>query len=135
MDWKTLGISIASYLLPVIAAVLLAFISYGLKYLTKKWKINLDLSQDTAIRIALRAAICGAEELAARKLKLDKNKGMTGAEKAQWVFDRVNQQWPDLVNVDLHKMMDEELAQMSGVGATGARVVGQDPAPGNVTLP
>jgi hypothetical protein len=131
MDWKTFGISLASYLLPVIAAILSALAAYGLRYLAKKWKIDLDLAQDAAIRTAVRSAIAGAEEMASRKLKLEPGKAVPGSEKAQWVFDRVNQMFPDLININLHKMIDEELAQIRGVGATGDRVVGIDSAPTN----
>ena len=119
MDWKSLGIQVLSYMLPVIAAVLTSLTTWGLSLLAKKWKIDLNLSQDAAIRIAIRAAIGGAEEWASRKLKLDAKAGVSGAEKAQWVIAVVEKQWPNLTPAELDRMIDEELSAISGVGATG----------------
>lgn len=125
MDWGELGLEILSYLLPVIAAVLTGLISWGLTKLVKKWGIQLDLTKDAAIRRSIRAAIGGAEEWSANKLKLE-DKSVSGAEKARWVHTQVSKLWPDLVPDDLDGFVSEELSSMRGVGATGNRVVGVD---------
>jgi len=126
MDWGSIGMTLMSYLLPVIAAVLTGLISWGLTKLFKKWGVQLDLTKDAAIRQAVRIAIGGAEEWAARKMKLDAKPD--GAEKAKWVHDQVSRLWPRLLPDDLDGMIDEELAAMQGVGATG-NAIGVAPAP------
>jgi len=123
MDWGQLGMDIMSMLLPVIAALLTAVITWGLSKLAKKWGINLDLTKDATIRVAIRTAIGGAEEWAERKWKID-GKKPEGAEKAKWVHDQVSALWPTLLPDNLDGMIDEELAAMSGVGATEDHVVG-----------
>jgi len=123
MDWGQLGMDILAILLPVIAAILTAVISWGATKLAKKWGIQLDLSKDATIRMAIRTAIGGAEEWAARKMKLE-DKSVDGAEKAKWVHDQVSALWPKLLPDSLDGMIDEELAAMAGVGATEDRVVG-----------
>lgn len=123
MDWGQLGLDILSYVFPVLAAVLVAVASWGLSKLGKKWGIEVDLAKDAAVRQAIRIAIGGAEEWAARKLKLE-DKKVQGAEKAKWVHDVVSRMFPKLFPDDLDRMIDEELAAMSGVGATGDVVVG-----------
>ena len=124
MDFGKLGMDLLSLLLPVIAAVLSGLIAWGLTKLTKKWGINLDMTKDAALRIAIRTAIGGAEEWAERKWNIDGNKP-EGAEKAKWVHDQVSALWPTLIPDSLDRMIDEELATMKGVGATGDTVVGE----------
>ena len=123
MDWSGIGLQLLSYLLPVIAAVLTALSSWGLTLLAKKWKIDLDLTKDAALRLALRAAIGGAEEWAARKLKLDPEAAVDGAEKAKMVKGIIEAKWPKLTPAELDQLIDEELAATKGVGATQDRVV------------
>jgi hypothetical protein len=117
------GMTLLSYLLPVIAAVLTGLISWGLSKLFKKWGIDLDLTKDATVRSAIRTAISGAEEWSERKLKIE-GKKPEGAEKAKWVHAQVSRMWPKLLPNDLDGMIDEELSLMSGVGATGDRVIG-----------
>ena len=124
MDFGKLGMDLLSLLLPVIAAVLSGLIAWGLTKLTKKWGINLDMTKDAALRIAIRTAIGGAEEWAERKWNIDGNKP-EGAEKAKWIHDQVSALWPTLIPDSLDRMIDEELATMKGVGATGDTVVGE----------
>lgn len=123
MDWSEFGLTILSYVLPVLAAVIGSLVAWGVKKLVNKWGIQLDLHKDSQLRIAVRAAIKGAEEWAARKMKLDTDKAVTGAEKASWVQKRIQRMFPELLPDDLEALIDEELASMWGVGSTGERVV------------
>lgn len=130
MDFGKLGMDLLSLLLPVIAAVISGLLAWGLTKLTKKWGINLDMTKDAALRIAIRTAIGGAEEWAERKWNLD-GKKPEGADKAKWVHDQVSALWPKLIPDSLDRMIDEELSTMKGVGATGDTVVGfTSPTPG-----
>lgn len=117
MDWANLGLTILSYLLPVAALVLTTLLSWGMTYLGRRYKVQLDLTQDAALRVAVRAAIGGAEEWGARKLKIQ-GKRVPSAEKAAWVKKAVTSQWPKLLPEDLDRLLDEEIAAMHGVGAT-----------------
>jgi len=117
------GMDLLGILLPVLAAVLTAVVSWAISKLAKKWGIQLDMSKDAAMRTAIRTAIGGAEEWAERKWKIDCNRSK-GAEKAKWVHDQVSALWPTILPDNLDNMIDEELAAMSGVGATGDTVVG-----------
>lgn len=114
---KEISLELLSMLLPVIAAVLTAMSSWAIGLLVKRYKLKLSLDQDEVVRLAIRRAIWAAEEWAARELKLG-NKDITGVEKAQWVKSLLIQLYPDLIPNDLDRMLDEELAQIGGLGAT-----------------
>jgi hypothetical protein len=115
---STLLSQILGALLPVLAAFLAGLLAWVLSIVARKLGISLDLARDAAIRAAIRAAIGGAEEWAARRLKTSEP-AASGAEKAQWVLDAVQRQWPGVLPADLKRMLDEELAYLPRVGATG----------------
>lgn len=126
MDWGQLGIETLSYLLPIVAAVLSALSSWALVALKKKWNLEVDITTDAAIRTSIRAAIAGAEEWAARKMKAE-GKPAQSASKAKWAWDTVSKVWPKLKEGDFAELLDQELALMMGVGATGNKIVGDTP--------
>ena len=123
MDWGQFGLNLMATLLPILAMVLTAFASWGLQILAKKWGLQLDLEKDAAVRMAVRTAIGGAEEWAARKLMLDDDV-VDGADKAKWVHQQVTALWPKLIPDGLDRMIDEELSLMYDVGATQKTMVG-----------
>jgi hypothetical protein len=119
--WYQVWHGALEYLLPACAVLLTALASWGLKRLATKLGLQVDLTQEAAIRQAVRAAIGAAEEMAAKKLKLeDKGPDM---DKLGWVITTLDKQWPKLAPEDLERMIHEEIASMSGVGATGDKVI------------
>lgn len=122
MDWSSLGLGVLGYVFPVLAIILTSLAAWGLQRLAVKFGIDINLKRDAAIRFAVRAAIAGAEEWAARKLKLDDQK-VHASEKLAWVKKVIEAQWPKLLPDDLDRIIDEELATMRGVGATGDKTV------------
>ena len=122
MDWKHLGIQILGYLLPVMAALLTALGSWGLTMLAKKFGLDIDLRKDAMIRNAVRNGIAAAEEWGQRQIK-DEDNGPSGAAKLEWAKGLIMKQWPKMLPEDLDRMLDEELAQMQGPGATGDKAL------------
>jgi hypothetical protein len=119
--WYQIWHGALEYLLPGCAVLLTALASWGLKRLATKLGLQVDLTQAAALRQAVRAAIGAAEELAAKKLKLDdKSESM---DKLGWVISTLDKQWPKMAPDDLERMIHEEIASMSGVGATGEKVI------------
>ena len=107
-------------LLPIIGALLTALSSYAVTLLTKKMGVQLEKEQKNLIRTAVRSGIAGAEEWAARKAKLEK-RNIAGAEKAIWLHDRIKKMYPKLASDELDALIDDELAQLKDVGATGEK--------------
>lgn len=114
---------IMGYILQGLAALISAMILVGLQRLAKRFNLQLSEREQAMVRGAVRKAIAGAEEWAARELKANRQP-VAGVQKAARVKGMVTAQWPKLLPDDLDRMIDEELAAMSGVGATGDRVVG-----------
>lgn len=111
-------LNIPLFMLPLLAAVLTAVAWKLVAALLKKWGVDLSESQERALRSSVRRAIGGAEEWAARELKIDKAK-KSGGEKEAWVRMRLKKLYPDLLDDDLALYIDEELARINGVGASG----------------
>ena len=119
---QTLLNEIMGYVLQGLAALIAAMILVGLQRLQQRFRLQLTEREQDMIRQAVRRGIAGAEEWAARELKT-KRAPVAGVQKAARVKDMVAAQWPNLLPADLDRMLDEELATMPGVGATGARTV------------
>lgn len=103
--------------LPVLGALLTAISSYAVTLIAKRLKIRLADEEQALLRLAVRKAIAGAEEWAARKANLETNP-IAGASKAQWVHDRIKEKFPKITSDELDRMLDEELALIADVGAT-----------------
>ncbi len=114
--------SIIAELLPVLSAVLTALAAYGVSLLAKRLKLHLADEHQAILRLAVRKAISGAEEWAARKAGISQG-SVAGAQKAEWVHDRLNSMFPDLTSDELDKMIDEELGAIKGVGASGEKAL------------
>jgi hypothetical protein len=114
--------AIIAELLPVLTAILTALAAYGVTLLAKRFKIQLSDEHQAVIRLAVRKAIGGAEEWAARKAGV-KTDAVDGAEKAQWVHARVKALFPTLSPDELDRLIDEELATIKGAGATRDKVI------------
>ncbi len=110
-----------SYVLPILASALVSVVTWGLTRLTQKYGIELDLTRDSAMRYSIRKIATGAEEIAAKRLGVDPK--MSGKDKLDYVLAIATKQWPKMLPEDLSRILHEELAGMSGVGATGDRVV------------
>lgn len=119
--------------LPALAALLAAFVLWGVQRLAKKWGIEIKAEETAALRVAVRAAIGGAEEWAAQQLKLDRKVKPGGAAKLDYVRKRIRQQWPELLPADLDAIVHEELAATYGAGATGEVTFGS--AFGSISIP
>ena len=115
--WSGLLPTVLAYLLPILAAFLSGLAGWVLLLLKRKTGIDIDTARDGAIRTAVRAAIHGAEEWAARQAKVGQTKP-DGAAKLQWVLNAVRAQWPTAIPVDLARVVDEELGA-SPWGASG----------------
>ncbi len=109
-------------LLPIIGAVLTALSSYAVALITKRMGIKLDNEKEQMLRGAIRSGIAGAEEWAARKANIE-SRNVAGAEKAVWLHERIKKAYPKLSSAELDSLLDEELAKLQDVGATGVRSV------------
>lgn len=109
-------------LIPILGALLTALSSYAISLLAKRFKVRLDAEQQLVLRSAIRKAVAGAEEWAARTAKVESNP-ISGARKAQWVHERVKVMFPNLASDELDQLIDEELAQLVGVGSTGEKAL------------
>lgn len=114
--------SFIAELLPVLTAVLTALAIYGLGLLAKRFKIQLADEHQAILRLAVRKAISGAEEWAARKAGVESDP-IEGSKKAQWVHARLKDMYPNLAPDELDKMIDEELGAIKGVGASGEKAL------------
>lgn len=110
--------TIIAELLPVLTAILTALAAYGISLLTKRFKLQLSDEHQLLVRMAVRKAVNGAEEWAARKVGVDSSDKVNGAEKAKWVHDRVQSLFPDLTPDELDHLIDEELGAVKGMGAS-----------------
>jgi hypothetical protein len=118
--------AILAQLLPVAACVVAAFASWALQRLAKRWKLDIDLRKDTAIRVATRQVIFGVEEWAAKKLKVE-HKPVEGAEKGLKALAIMRSLFPDLLAEDLDRILHEELGMTPGMGASGFLPCHTDP--------
>ncbi len=135
MDWSQLASTAAAYLLPILEVALL--VGFRVLYVWVKKRFALDISDRTeeAIRLAVRNGARGLQEMAARKLKVEQVT-MSGVEKADTLRKWVQQKWPKLSDEEVDRYIDEELAYMNGMGASGgAQGVMPEDAPGPQTHP
>ncbi len=131
MDWKEMGITVASDLLPLIMIAATAAAGWGVKLIAKRFGVQLSAANEEAIASLFQRGIAAAEEAASRKLGLGESK-MLGETKSKMVYDWVKAAYPDMKDSEIIMRMDAEIARMDGVGAT-KRAVGSsgmnDPTP------
>lgn len=106
--------------LPVVGALLTAVVTYAVSLLAKRFKLQLNDEHQMLVRFAVRKAISGAEEWAARKASVE-TQAVSGAQKAIWVRNRLRSMFPNLTSEELDDMIDEELGAIKGVGSTGEK--------------
>lgn len=114
---EDLGKEMMAELLPVMGAILTAVVTYSVSLLAKRFKIQLNDEHQMLVRFAVRKAISGAEEWAARKANVE-TQPVDGAQKAVWVKSRLKAMFPKMTSEQLDAMIDEELGAIKGVGAT-----------------
>ena len=114
---EDLGKEMMAELLPVMGAILTAVVTYSVSLLAKRFKIQLNDEHQMLVRFAVRKAISGAEEWAARKANVE-TQPVDGAQKAVWVKGRLKAMFPKMTSEQLDAMIDEELGAIKGVGAT-----------------
>ena len=119
--WASLGGQVLSYLLPMLASIVTALLGWVLLLLRAKLGLAVDLTRDSMVRAAVRSAILGAEEWAARQLKIGQVPP-GGAGKLSWAVAALRAQFPKLLPADLSRMIDEELGALPGVGASSTPV-------------
>ena len=105
-------------LIQMLGVLLCALSGYALRLLLRKFKIQLDDVVETSLRASVRGASRGAEEWAARELKVGRPKPLS-EDKMDFAKNLVRQRWPDAVPGELERLIDEEIAALNGVGATG----------------
>lgn len=117
----------------VVVAVLVAMsvwlgsaIKAVLERIAQKLNFQGQLVSDEMIERAVVRLVSAAEEIAARRAKVNPEDVMRGAEKAQWVKDQIERLFPHLISDDVEARIDAALARLRGVGATGDTSVGQD---------
>ena len=115
-----------SYVLQGLATLIGAFALVGVQRLARRFGLQISDRENEMLRAAVRNGIAGAEEWAARELKI-RGVQVAGVQKLDRVKNAVTAAFPKLIPADLDRMVDEELAQMPRVGATGDRVVGAPP--------
>lgn len=109
-----------SYLLPLLASILSALAIWVLGLLGRRFRVALDLEQGSKLRGAVRAAIFGSEEWAARQAKVAGGPPPAGPLKASWATEALRRQYPAVLPADLALLLDEELGGMPGYGASSA---------------
>ena len=112
------GKIIIENLLPVMGALLTALSTYAVRLIAAKLKIQVAAEEEAMLRYAIRKGIAGAEEWAARKASINPSP-IKGADKALWVSDRIKEMYPNIQANEITRLIDEELASIKGVGATG----------------
>ena len=116
------GKMIIENLLPVVGALLTALSTYAVRLIAAKLKLQIAAEEEAMLRFAIRKAIAGAEEWAARKAHVN-SKPVAGADKARWVSERIKDIYPSVENNEITRLIDEELASIKGVGATGDKSI------------
>lgn len=122
MDMEYIIKEIFEIILPIMGAMLTALSSYAVSILCKRLGLKLDQDKQDQMRQVIRSGIAGAEEWAARKAKVD-SRNVTGLEKAQWVHAQLKKRFPALASDELDLMIDQELAMLKDVGATGTKKI------------
>jgi len=121
--WADILTSLLPYVILPVGGILSAVLIWLGKLLATKLGIQISAEQEAAMRRAIRAAVAGAEELAAAKLKAGALKPV-GADKLQMVVDAVTAKYPKVLPDELRQLIHEELGAISGAGATGESKVG-----------
>jgi|TARA_Y100000310_G_scaffold328163_1_gene395802 hypothetical protein len=119
---ESLAFPVAFLLVAVAVSYALWGLRKGIEAFERKLGVDLSAETEGAIEAGVERLVLAAEEMAARRLKLDANDRMKGAEKARWVHDQVSRMWPDLIPDDIDARIDAALAQIQGMGATGDSV-------------
>jgi hypothetical protein len=108
--------TILAYVLPILASVLTALATYALRLLARRFKLDIDARAEAAIRLGIRRTIFAVEEAAARRLKVESKP----TDKGKLALDVLAKLFPDMLPEELARMLDEELGQTPGVGASAA---------------
>jgi len=117
MDWSALGSTAATYLLPILELALIICARLGYKWAKERFKLDISDRTDAQIRLAIRNGARGVEEMAAAKLKVEPN--AEGMDKAKMLWGLIEKKWPDLTSESFDVMLNEELAYMASMGASG----------------
>lgn len=115
-------VSVAETLLPILFAFVAALAAYALQRITARLNLRLRLEADSAVRHTVRKVIGAAEEMFARKAKLDPDYRDKGAAKSDFALRTLKELFPKLSEKELMLLLDEELAEMRSVGATKNRL-------------
>jgi hypothetical protein len=115
-------ITLGETLLPLVSALVAALAAFALQRITARLNLRLKLETEAAIRHTVRKVIGAAEEMFARKAKLDPDFRDNGVAKAEFAMRTLKSLYPKLGERELMLMLDEELAEMRAVGATKNRL-------------
>ena len=119
--WDSLLPQVLAVVVPVLGLFLATLLGWVSKLLIQWMQIKLTAAQDAALRSATRSVAAGVEEWAARKLKAGESSPESRAKEAR-ALGVLAGLFPTALPATLARVLDEEIAQMAGCGATGEAV-------------
>ena len=119
--WDSLLPQVLAVVVPVLGLFLATLLGWVSKLLIQWMQIKLTAAQDAALRSATRSVAAGVEEWAARKLKAGEISPESRAKEAR-ALGVLAGLFPTALPATLARVLDEEIAQMAGCGATGEAV-------------
>jgi hypothetical protein len=114
--------TVAEVVLPILSALVAALVAYAMQRLALRFNLRLKLESEAAIRHTVRKVIGAAEEMFARKAKLDPDYKENGVAKSEFAVRTLKALFPKLSEKEIVLLLDEELAEMRAVGATKNRL-------------
>jgi len=121
MDWIDIAKQVAEQALPFLELVISLAVAVALRYAAKRWHLDLSDKEQSQLVGHAQRAIAGAEEWAARELTPDQTTedATRGKAKARWALAILRKRYPKMLEEDAMDLIDIELANLRGVGATG----------------
>jgi hypothetical protein len=114
--------SVLEILIPVLASVLTALAAIAIRKLQARFDIELSQQQNNMMLGLVRNGIASAEEWAARELKVDGSRIVSGRDKAQRVIGVVKAMYPEVQESEIAMLIDAEIARTDDLGSTGKSV-------------
>lgn len=118
---QNLGLQALAFVVPIAGTILATLAGLIMMIVKRRFGLDLSVAQNAAVNDAIRFAIAGAEEWAARQLKSGVKR--SGPDKVAWVVEAMREKFPG-DGRDWSRLIDQALGSTPGVGATGERAIG-----------
>ena len=114
---------LTNILLPILLSIVSALVSIVLLKLKKKYNLDIDAATEKKINDAAENAIHMVEEKAASKIMDTCTKSLSNDDKLNMAIAKLVQKVPAITREKADAYVHAALARMSGVGATGDKVI------------